>query len=97
MAENKIKCDLKPGYLEVYMTAEVALEVRGFIKGFEAYAKYTAGGKSMDYCCAKDIAEEFLEDPQLFEKINNEKFLEDEGEVSGAIVFLKRVKSKIKI
>lgn len=97
MAENKIKCTLKPGYLEVSMTAEVAAEVRGFIKGFKECAKYTAGGISVDYYCSRALAEEFLEQPELFEKIDKEKFLVDEGEVSGSTVFLERVKSKVKI
>lgn len=97
MAENKIKCIVKPGYLEVSMTEEVATEVRGFIKGFKECAKYTAGGISVDYYCSRALAEEFLEKPELFEKIDKEKFLLDQGEVSGCMVFLERVKSKAKI
>ena len=95
MAENKIECTVKPGYLEINMTQEVAKNVEFFIKGFRECAKYTTMDEaSKNLRMSQAIAGEFLEDPKLFNTIINDEFIGDDRNVPSYEVFLKKVLEK---
>ena len=81
MKKNKITCTIRSKCLEVDMTPDTALAV--------------PHEDLRNYRRCQYIAEEFLEKPELFDEFRNEKFIDDENEIPGYVMFLLKVTEKI--
>ena len=97
MKKNKITCTIRSKCLEVDMTPDTAMNVLYALKGFDsAYNTLAVPQEDLrNYRRCQFIAEEFLEKPELFDEFRNEKFIDDENEIPGYVMFLLKVTEKI--